>query len=115
LAAHRCIGFVMPGSGRTHPWRFMQGKDIEEITPPTCITVNDVHANHALGIAGAGLIFDLRFGLEAALRRGDLVEIWPKRSAPGPAISVLTVQGRHQSRRVKILREFLVEQLKAAD
>jgi LysR family transcriptional regulator, regulator for bpeEF and oprC len=112
LAAHRCIGFVMPGSGRIHPWRFMRGKQVEEITPATSINVNDVHANRALGIAGAGLIFDLRFGLEAALQSGELVEIWPERAAPGPAISILTVQGRHQSRRVKILREFLVGHLK---
>jgi LysR family transcriptional regulator, regulator for bpeEF and oprC len=103
LAAHRCIGFVMPSSGRIHPWQFMQGNSIEEIAPATFITVNDVHANRALGIAGAGLTFDLRFGLEAALQRGDLVEAWPKRAAPGPAISMLTVQGRHQSRKLKII------------
>jgi DNA-binding transcriptional LysR family regulator len=76
------------------------------------LQVNDVQANRALGIAGAGMVFDLRFNVEDALRSGQLSEIWPKRMAPGPAISIVAAQGRHQPRRVRLLREFLMEKLK---
>ena len=103
----------MPGSGRIHPWRFEWQGVVQEITPETTLRVNDSHANCALGIAGAGLVFDLRFNLQDALRSGQLTELWPKRMAAGPAISVVTTQGKHQPRRIRMLIDFLVEQLKA--
>jgi LysR family transcriptional regulator, regulator for bpeEF and oprC len=112
LKSHRCIGFVMPRSGRIHPWRFVWKGETVEFTPDTVLQVNDVHANRALGIAGAGLVFDLRFNVQDALRSGQLTELWPKRMASGPAISIVTAQGRHQPRRVRMLRDFLVHQLK---
>jgi LysR family transcriptional regulator, regulator for bpeEF and oprC len=112
LKSHRCIGFVMPRTGRIHPWRFELKREIVEFTPETQLQVNDVHANRALGVAGAGLVFDLRFNLQDALRSGQLTELWPKRMAPGPAISVVTALGKHQPRRVRLLREFLVDQLR---
>jgi LysR family transcriptional regulator, regulator for bpeEF and oprC len=114
LKSHRCIGFVMPRTGRIHPWRFEQKGKLIEFTPEVALQVNDVQANRALGIAGAGLVFDLRFNVEDALRSGQLSEIWPKRMAPGPAISIVAAQGRHLPRRVRLLREFLVEKLKRA-
>jgi LysR family transcriptional regulator, regulator for bpeEF and oprC len=114
LKSHRCIGFVMPRTGRIHPWRFEQKGTVIEFTPEVALQVNDVQANRALGIAGAGMVFDLRFNVEDALRSGQLSEIWPKRMAPGPAISIVAAQGRHQPRRVRLLREFLVEKLKRA-
>jgi DNA-binding transcriptional LysR family regulator len=112
LKSHRCIGFVMPRTGRIHPWIFEWKGERVEFTPETSVNVNDVHANRAMGIAGAGLVFDLRFNLQEALRSGQLTELWSKRMAPGPAISVVAAQGRHQPRRVRMLREFLVDQLK---
>src|SRR6185503_10175254 len=72
LAAHRCIGFVMPGSGRLLPWELASG----ELTPRAAVRVQgDVLGMIALARAGAGLVQIYQFAVARELARGELVEV----------------------------------------
>lgn len=73
LAAHRCIGFVMPGSGRLLPWELAGGV---ELTPPIAVRVQgDVLGTITLARAGAGLVQTYDFCVARELARGELVEV----------------------------------------
>lgn len=77
LARHRCLGFVMPGSGRVLAWE-LAGADgaIVDATPPTTLRVaGDALGTIALAREGAGLVQTYDFAVAEALARGELVEV----------------------------------------
>ena len=69
LVHHRCIGFVMPGSGRLLPWELADGV---ELTPQMALRVQgDVLGTIALARAGAGLAQTYQFAVARELARGE--------------------------------------------
>jgi DNA-binding transcriptional LysR family regulator len=108
LARHACVGFVLPSTGRVLPWRFGGGR---EITPPPGLRVaGDVLGAITLARAGAGLVQIYDFLVEGELDRGELGEVLaPFRGASRP-FSLLYPQGVVQSRAVRRLVAFLMDE-----
>jgi DNA-binding transcriptional LysR family regulator len=106
LANHRCIGFVMPGSGRLLPWELANG---DEVTPPTAFRVQgDVLGTIALARAGAGLVQTYRFAVTRELARGELVEVLEAERGGARTFSLLYPKSVVQPPAVKKLVSFLV-------
>ena len=106
LAQHRCIGFVMPGSGRLLPWELASGSDA---TPPISIRVQgDVLGTITLARAGAGLVQTYQFAVARELARGELVEVLANERGAARRFSLLYPKGVVQSPAVKKLVTFLV-------
>ncbi len=87
LAHHRCIGFVMPGSGRVLPWELGDGTSV---TPPMAVRVQgDVLGTISLARAGAGLVQTYDFAVARELARGELVEVLPRTRGAARRFSLL--------------------------
>jgi len=111
LAQHRCIGFVMPGSGRVLPWE-LSGV---EITPVMAFVVQgDVLGTIALARAGAGIVHMYDFTVSREVARGELVEVMPSTRGAARGFSLLYPKGVVQTAALKKLVAFLVADAKAA-
>ena len=79
LVHHRCIGFVMPGSGRLLPWRLADGV---ESTPQMALRVQgDVLGTIALARAGAGLAQTYQFAVARESRGESSSRSWRTNAA----------------------------------
>jgi len=106
LANHRCIGFVMPGSGRLLPWELASGA---AVTPQTVLRVQgDVLGTIALARAGAGLVQTYQFAVARELARGELVEVLESERGAARSFSLLYPKGLTQSAATKKLVGFLI-------
>ena len=109
----RCIGFVMPGSGRLLPWELADGV---ELTPQMALRVQgDVLGTIALARAGAGLAQTYQFAVARELARGELVEVLAHERGASRSFSLLYPRGVVQTPAVKKLVAFLVAEARRAD
>jgi len=107
LANHRCIGFVMPGSGRLLPWELASG----EHSPRAAVRVQgDVLGMIALARGGAGLVQIYQFAVARELARGELVEVLEHERGAARTFSLLYPKGVTQLPAVKKLIAFVVAQ-----
>jgi DNA-binding transcriptional LysR family regulator len=112
LAAHDCIQFDMPSTGRPVPWLFMQnGVAVEMATHGSYNTSGDALAGIPLARSGAGLYQIYRFTVEEDLRAGTLVEVLRDFGGCTRPFILLYPHGRHLSSRVRAFVDFLVEKL----
>ena len=106
LATHRCIGFVMPGSGRQLPWELACG----DVTPQTAFKIQgDVLAMITLAREGAGLLQIYDFAVARELARGELVEVLASERGASRPFSLLYPRSVTQTPAVKKLVAFLVK------
>ncbi len=111
LARHRCIGFVMPGSGRQLPWTLATAG---EVTPRAAFRVQgDVLAMVTLARAGAGLVQIYDFAVERELARGELVEVLAAERGAARPFSLLYPRGVTQTPAIKKLVAFLVAEARS--
>jgi DNA-binding transcriptional LysR family regulator len=111
LAQHRCIGFVMPGSGRILPWELASG----DVTPPIAVQVQgDVLGTLALARAGAGLVQAYDFAVAHDLERGQLVEVLARERGAARRFSIVYPEGVVHTPAVKSLVAHLLADARAA-
>ncbi|CAN4279128.1 LysR family transcriptional regulator [Pseudoxanthomonas sp. LjRoot125] len=111
LAAHTCLPFVLPSSGRVAPWLFrMQGEDVEW-TPASRIAVSDdVLGVVSLAQAGVGLCQTYDFIIDACTRRGaELVRVLPLSGGRARPFSLIYAPHRRLSAASRALINALVE------
>ena len=109
LAAHRCLRFVQPSSGRPTPWLFCDpdGQPFD-LTPPQGPLLRDDPAGCiSLGLAGGGLFQTYHFIVQAALASGQLCEVLPAYAGRSRQITLLYPDRRHASARLRAFVEFV--------
>ncbi len=112
LAAHDCIQFELPSSGRRIPWTFqVDGEAADIVTGGPYGTGEDVLGGVSLARAGAGLFQTYRFVVEDDLREGRLTEVLQPQGGSTRPFVLLYPHARHVSRRVRAFVDFLVETL----
>ncbi|MGF6772229.1 DNA-binding transcriptional LysR family regulator [Paraburkholderia sp. GAS199] len=112
LAAHECIQFELPSSGRNIPWLFMRdGESVEIETQGAYGTSGDVLAGVTLACHGAGLFQTYRFVVEKELAAGTLKEVLTPYGGGSRPFILLFPHGRHLSTRVRSFVDFLMERL----
>jgi DNA-binding transcriptional LysR family regulator len=112
LAAHDCIQFDRPSSGRRIPWTFqVDGEEVDIVTDGAYGTGEDVLGGVTLARAGAGLFQTYRFVVEDDLREGRLTEVLQQHGGSTRPFVLLYPHARHVSRRVRAFVDFLVEKL----
>lgn len=112
LAAHDCIQFDRPSSGRRIPWTFqVDGEAVDIVTDGAYGTGEDVLGGVTLARAGAGLFQTYRFVVEDDLREGRLTEVLQPQGGSTRPFVLLYPHARHVSRRVRAFVDFLVEKL----
>ncbi|CAB3872588.1 Glycine cleavage system transcriptional activator [Achromobacter animicus] len=112
LAAHDCIQFDRPSSGRRIPWTFqVEGEAVDIVTDGAYGTAEDVLGGVTLARAGAGLFQTYRFVVEDDLRAGRLTEVLQQHGGSTRPFVLLYPHARHISRRVRAFADFLVDKL----
>ena len=112
LAAHDCIQFDRPSSGRRIPWTFqVDGEAVDIVTDGAYGTGEDVLGGVTLARAGAGLFQTYRFVVEDDLREGRLTEVLQQHGGSTRPFVLLYPHARHVSRRVRAFVDFLVDKL----
>ncbi len=112
LAAHDCIQFELPSSGRRISWMFrQQGVDVELPTTGSYCLSDDVLGCVTLVRHGAGLLQTYRYIVEADLAAGALVEVLQDCAGRSRPVTLLYPQNRHVPLRVRSFVDFLVKRL----
>ncbi len=109
LEQHDCIQFILPSSGRAMPWIFRdaQGRDLDFHFQSRQRIHDDVLGCVNWAIAGGGLFQIYHFVAEAAVRRGELVEVLQAAGHRTRRFSLLYPHNRHLSARVRAFVDFL--------
>lgn len=79
LAAHECLTFLLPSTGRSFPWQFMRKGEELDWPPESALQVtDDALGTVSLAEAGLGICQTFRFIAQDRLERGVLVEVLPE-------------------------------------
>lgn len=110
LASHTCLQFLRP-SGPVAAWRFSSPErgDLPPFTGerPVLFDHGDLLLDAALAGLGVAQVFD--FMVTDHLRRGELVELFPRLSADGPPLHALCLPGRQRVPKIRAFFELAVE------
>lgn len=90
LAAHACLPFVMPSTGKLAPWLLRgDGRDIDWVPPARMRVTDDVLGVVSLAQQGLGICQTYEFIAEERLARGELVALLPANSGRVRAFSLI--------------------------
>lgn len=109
LERHRCVNFFSSKTGRTYPWDFTRGEERIELTPPSCIAVNDANAYMAAGLAGLGIVQIGETWTKAYIGSNLFEIILPDWQTDPLPIHVVYPQNRHLSAKVRVFVEWVAE------
>ena len=111
LAAHECIQFELPSSGRRISWLFREnGKDREVFADSAYSCSDDVLGGVTLAKSDAGLFQAYRFVVEKELADGSLVEVLKPFAGRSRPYTLLYPDGRHVPLRMRVFIDFLMAQ-----
>lgn len=109
LAAHDCVRYRFPTTGRLQPWTF--GEDDEPPRLRTSMTCNNMEALRGAVIAGFGIGFVPDFLVRDALACGSLVTVLDDLAIPHGQFSVLWPSSRQLSPKLRVFVDFMCERL----
>lgn len=109
LAAHDCVRYRFPTTGRLQPWTF--GDDDEPPRLRTSMTCNNMEALRGAVIAGFGIGFVPDFLVRDALACGSLVTVLDDLAIPPGQFSVLWPSSRQLSPKLRVFVDFMCERL----
>lgn len=110
LAAHRCIGFVRPSTGRVMPWLLWQHGRVQAHEPAAALQCQgDVLGTITLARAGAGLVQTYHFLVQQELAHGALVEVLPALRGASRPFHLLYLPDRYQAPAVRAFIDFMLE------
>lgn len=115
LAAHDCVQFLLPSTGRRIDWSFNVGGQAVELPTRGHITCSDeLYGGVLLARHGGGLYQAYRFMVERELQTGELVEVLAGFAGRSRPFSVVYPHGRHLPLRVRAFVDYLVAGLQTA-
>lgn len=74
---HECLLFGDPATGTPFPWEFHHGKKIITVPVTGRLTLNDALTHLEACLAGMGVAQVFELGIEALLKHGKLVNLFP--------------------------------------
>ncbi len=106
LSQHECLSF---SPAALASWR-MQGADGQFRVPVSGrLQVNHGHALRVAALHGLGIVLQPAILLEADVAAGHLVRLFPEHELPIRPMSVVYLQDRYRSPKLKTFVDFLVE------
>lgn len=108
LAAHACVSFVMPSSGRIAPWLLrVDGEDREWSPPPQLEVTDDVLGVVSLAEHGIGICQSYDFIVRDRIQSGRLLEVLPELRGRSRPFSLIYAPHRRLSAASRALIEAL--------
>lgn len=108
LAAHACLPFTMPSTGRLSPWLLrVEGKDVDWLAPARMRVADDVLGVVTMAQQGLGICQTYRFVADERLRSGQLIEVLPAFSGRSRPFSLIYPPHRRMSAACRALIDHL--------
>jgi LysR family transcriptional regulator for bpeEF and oprC len=108
LQNHKAVHYFK-GSGRYWGWDFMVDGEERHIEVPSAGAVNEWSAHLACAAQGFGLIQTARFIALPHMRKGELVEVLPQWRPAPVQVSLLYLQSRQLSPKVRAFSDWVAE------
>ena len=113
LRKHECIQFERPRTGQPMPWLLrVDGKEVDVDTVGAVCITDDVLGLATAARGGIGLAQTYRFIVNDDLEKGTLVEVMHGFGGTSRPFTLLYAANRHMPQRMRVLVEFLLEQLR---
>jgi len=113
LARHECLQFERPLTGQPMPWQFrIDGEEHSIVTPGSVCITDDVLGLTTAARGGMGLAQTYRFIVAEDLAKGTLVEVLRAFGGASRPFTLLYAANRHMPHRLRVLVEFLVDNLR---
>jgi len=109
LQQHQSIHYFSSRTGRTIDWDFMVDGMPQEVKMAGKLSVNDGDAYVAAGLAGFGLIQAPLYMVQPHLEDGRLIEVLAQWKPVPMPISVVYLQNRHLSPKVRAFVDWVAE------
>jgi LysR family transcriptional regulator for bpeEF and oprC len=111
LARHFAVSYWSSATGRGLDWEYHEHGKEQSMAMRSMVSVSGASSYLDACLAGLGLVQAPRYGIEALLRSGALVEVLPQWRAPPMPVSVVVPQGRHLSARVRVFIDWVAQAL----
>jgi LysR family transcriptional regulator for bpeEF and oprC len=108
LAAHNCIAFVVPSTGRIQQWQFRRAGRRFSIPVSGNLRLDHAEALVEAALAATGLIQISSYVTGPAIERRQLETVLTAFQVDSPAIWVLYPRSQHSTPRVRAFVDFLV-------
>ncbi|OZI36834.1 LysR family transcriptional regulator [Bordetella genomosp. 5] len=108
LERHYAVHYFGTG-GRNCSWDFVVDGKEQTVDVPGIVSVNDLSAHVACGVQGFGLIQTARYIALPHLQSGELVEVLPQWKPSPVPISLLYLQSRQLSPKVRVFSDWVAE------
>lgn len=112
-AAHVCIEFRDPATGRTFPWEFHRKQRKLVVKTAGRLIVNDTGTMHSACLAGYGVAQVMALGTERWLADGQLVELFPDWADERFPLYALYPSRHHPPAKVRAFLDFVVSMTEA--
>jgi LysR family transcriptional regulator for bpeEF and oprC len=109
LQRHQAVHYFSSRTGRTIDWDFVIDGVTTEVKMKGVVSVNDADAYIACGLQGFGMIQCARYMVLPNLQAGQLVEVFPQWTPAPMPISVVYLQNRHLSPKVRVFVDWVAE------
>jgi LysR family transcriptional regulator for bpeEF and oprC len=109
LSAHRCVNYVSNRTGRVIDWEFARGGQKVELTLDGVLAVNDHDAYVVAGLMSFGIVKVANYVARPYLESGQLTQVLTDWTAEQLPISVIYLQSRHLSAKVRIFVDWVSE------
>jgi DNA-binding transcriptional LysR family regulator len=106
-SGHRVIGVLSPDSPSVRPFSFVTAGRTHDLFLPPAITVTGADTNVASACAGLGLAQVPRYGVQAELSRGELVEVLTDSPPPPLPVHALYLHTHQLSPRLRVFLDWL--------
>jgi DNA-binding transcriptional LysR family regulator len=113
LAQHRLVHYVGALGSRSEGFVYEDDGRVQRVPMAGSVTVNNTDAYEAACLGGFGLIQAPRWGRQAQLDRGELVQVLPQFNAPALEVSLLYARQRHLPLRVRAFMDWLTEVIRS--
>lgn len=111
LAAHDCLTFLLPSTGRAFPWQFMREGEELDWPPAAALQVtDDALGTVSLAEAGLGICQTFRFIAQERLARGVLLEVLPALQGRSRPFSLIYTPQRRMTAAARALITCLLDQ-----
>ncbi|MBB1604377.1 LysR family transcriptional regulator [Variovorax sp. UMC13] len=116
LAAHACLHYRYPATGKVEVWPLRPGPDGAEARPPTSMVCNNMETRLCFALRGRGIALLPDFCTREALAAGRLQRVLVDHMRPHAiGLGVLWPSGRHPSPKLRAFVDFLGAHMFAAD
>ena len=109
LSAHRCVNYVSNRTGRVIDWEFARGRQKVELTLDGVLAVNDHDTYVVAGLMSFGIVKVANYVARPYLESGQLTQVLTDWTAEQLPISVIYLQSRHLSAKVRIFVDWVSE------